>query len=260
MLQLSPTYSADIDRLGFAIVENVLTTAETDSLCKAVNRAIAENRESTSVRDRGGVYAIRNVTDVVPEVRALHQHTAIAQLVAPVLGPQALLVRGLMFDKSPESNWGIFWHQDLSIAVRQREDVPGFGTWSVKAGIQHVQPPPSILQNMLTVRLHLDDCQESNGALRVIPGSHQSSRLSMFEAETLQRNTEPTTCPVKAGGALMMRPLLLHSSHRATAATRRRVIHLEFAAEPLPEPLQWYSADRIADIINNRAGTRQHST
>jgi ectoine hydroxylase-related dioxygenase (phytanoyl-CoA dioxygenase family) len=186
------------------------------------------------------------VTEVVPEVRALHRHVGIAQLVEPILGAKAMLVRGLMFDKSPERNWGIFWHQDLSIAVRQREDIPDFGPWSTKAGIQHVQTPPGILQKMLTVRLHLDDCMESNGALRVLPGSHRSSRLNMFESETLQQNTDPTTCCAKSGGAVMMRPLLLHSSHRATDAARRRVIHLEFAAEPLPEPLQWYTADQIA--------------
>ena len=246
---LSPTYQQDIEQHGFAIVENVLSPEEVEALRVAIEQAIVDSRDSTSVRDRGGVYAIRNVTEVVPEVRALHKHPGIAQLVAPILGEQAMLVRGLMFDKSPESNWGIFWHQDLSIAVRQKEDVPNFGPWSIKAGIQHVQPPPHILQNMLTVRLHLDDCMESNGALRVLPGSHRSSRLNMLESETLQQNTSAETCCVKSGGAVMMRPLLLHSSHRATDPARRRVIHLEFAARPLPEPLQWYTSDKITSNL-----------
>ena len=248
MLQIQSTYTTDIDENGFAIVEDVLTLPEVQWLQIAVERAIADNDDDISVRDRGGVYAIRNVTNIVPEVRALHQHDGIARLVSPVLGNQAILVRGLMFDKSPESNWGIFWHQDLSIAVRQREEVPDFGPWSIKAGIQHVQPPPHILQNMLTVRLHLDTCMEANGALRVLPGSHQSSRLNIFEAETLQQKTDPVTCSVNIGGAVMMRPLILHSSHKATEASRRRVIHLEFAAGPLPEPLQWYSADQIVSV------------
>ena len=249
MHTISPTYQQDIEQQGFAIVENVLSPEEVDALRVAIEQAIVESRDSTSVRDRGGVYAIRNVTEVVPEVRALHQHPGISQLVAPILGAEAMLVRGLMFDKSPESNWGIFWHQDLSIAVRQREAIPDFGPWSIKAGIQHVQPPPHILQNMLTVRLSLDDCLETNGALRVLPGSHQSSRLNMLESEMLQQNTPPETCCVKSGGAVIMRPLLLHSSHRATDIARRRVIHLEFAAEPLPEPLKWYTSDEItADV------------
>ena len=247
MLKLPTTYGNDIEERGVAIVENVLTLEEVVALRDAIEQAISENEDSTSVRDRGGVYAIRNVTEVVPEIRALHRHPGIAQLVEPILGKQALLVSGLMFDKSPESNWGIFWHQDLSIAVRQREEVADFGPWSIKAGIQHVQPPSRILQQMLTVRLHLDDCMESNGALRVLPGYHQSSRLNMLESETLQQNTTPQICCVRSGGAVMMRPLLLHSSHRATDAARRRVIHLEFAAELLPEPLQWHSSDRIAN-------------
>jgi ectoine hydroxylase-related dioxygenase (phytanoyl-CoA dioxygenase family) len=249
ILKLPSSYKTDIEEHGFSIVENVIAEKEVDTLRTAIELAINESRDSTSVRDRGGVYAIRNVTEVIPEVRALHCHPGLAQLVEPILGAQAMLVRGLMFDKSPESNWGIFWHQDLSIAVRQKEDVPDFGPWSIKAGIQHVQPPAGILQKMLTVRLHIDDCMESNGALRVLPGSHRSSRLNMFESENLQQNTDPATCCVKSGGAVMMRPLLLHSSHRATDAARRRVIHLEFAAEPLPEPLQWYSSDKIvADV------------
>ncbi|NQV25633.1 MAG: phytanoyl-CoA dioxygenase family protein [Rhodopirellula sp.] len=250
MLELPPNYTAVIEERGFTTVENVISLAEVEALQTAIERALIESRDDTSVRDRGGVYAIRNVTEVVPEIRALHRHPRIAQLVAPILGDHALLVRGLMFDKSPKSNWGIFWHQDLSIAVRQREDVPEFGPWSVKAGIQHVQPPPDILQTMLTVRLHLDDCMESNGALRVLPGSHRSSRLNMFESEKLQQTTAPVTCSVRVGGAVMMRPLLLHSSHRATDIARRRVIHLEFSAGPLPEPLQWYSADKITSLTN----------
>jgi hypothetical protein len=127
LLELPLSYKIDIEEHGFSIVENVTAEKEVEALRSAIELAINESRDSTSVRDRGGVYAIRNVTEVVPEVRALHRHSGIAQLVEPILGSKAMLVRGLMFDKSPESNWGIFWHQDLSIAVRQREDVPVVG-------------------------------------------------------------------------------------------------------------------------------------
>lgn len=155
---------------GFEIVESVLSEGEVESLRGLVEDAIAAQPTEESVRDRDGVYAIRNLTEVVPAVRELRTHANLSRLVSTALGPNALLVRGLFFDKSPNSNWGIFWHQDLSIAVRRREQVDGFRPSSVKAGIPHVQPPPEILDGMLTVRLHLDDCFEANGALRVIPG------------------------------------------------------------------------------------------
>ena len=245
-MQLPPDFAQTIRDQGCCVVESVLSVSEVESLRLAVDTAVEAQPEDESVRDRGGVYAIRNLTDVVPEVRQLHSHTNVARLVATILGPQALLVRGLFFDKTPDSNWGIFWHQDLSIAVQQREEVDGFRPWSVKAGIPHVQPPPEILDTMLTVRLHLDDCTEANGALRVIPGSHQSARLSLVESERLKQNGEPMTCEVTSGGAVVMKPLLLHSSHKGTSDSRRRVLHLEFASGPLPEPLAWYRSDPIA--------------
>lgn len=245
-MQLPPDFAQTIRKRGCCVVESVLSPSEVSSLREAVNTAVEAQPEGASVRDRGGVYAIRNLTEVVPEVRELHSHTNVARLVADVLGPQALLVRGLFFDKTPDSNWGIFWHQDLSISVRRREQVEGFRPWSVKAGIPHVQPPPEILDGMLTVRLHLDDCSEATGALRVIPGSHRSARLSLAESERLQQNDEPMTCKVASGGAVVMKPLLLHSSHKATRDSRRRVLHLEFASKPLPAPLEWYHSDPIA--------------
>ena len=239
-------YTQQIDAHGYAVIEDCLSTGEVIQLRDAVESAITGDHDESAVRDRGGVYAIRNVTDVVPEIRCLASHLNIANMVRPILGPRALLVRGLLFDKSDGANWGIFWHQDLSIAVRERADVPDFGPWSVKAGVQHVQPPADVLQSMLTVRLHLDPCPTENGALRVLPGSHRSARLSMAEAEELKQTHEPVTCEVGIGGAVVMRPLLLHSSHRAEESARRRVIHLEFAAGPLPDPLQWSLADAIA--------------
>ncbi len=42
-----------------------------------------------------------------------------------------------------------------------------------------------------------------------------------------------------AGGAMLMRPLLLHALHRSTGEQPRRVVHLECAAVNLPAPLQW---------------------
>src|SRR5205807_4301579 len=87
-------------------------------------------------------------------------------------------VRAIYFDKSPEANWLVSWHQDLTLALRARAEVPGFGPWSTKDGIPHVQPPVELLQQMLSVRLHLDDADESNGALRVLPGSHRCERLA----------------------------------------------------------------------------------
>lgn len=189
------------------------------------------------------MYALRNLLEDVPEVTALADSTAVRALVAPTLGPGCFPVRGILFDKTPEANWNVVWHQDLSIAVRERRDVEGFGPWSEKAGVVHVQPPASVLERMLTVRLHLDDCDEINGPLLVLPGSHRGGRLTAPEIQERRAQTAGVPCPVPGGGALLMRPLLLHASSASQSPRHRRVIHLEYAAEALPGGLRWHQND-----------------
>jgi ectoine hydroxylase-related dioxygenase (phytanoyl-CoA dioxygenase family) len=125
-------------------------------------------------------------------------------LVEPFLGGAAFPVRGILFDKIPGANWKVPWHQDLTIAVSQRIETDGFGPWSVKADVLHVQSPVHILENMLTLRLHLDDCGESNGPLKVLPGSHRSGRLSEQSIEEARRSQSPIVCTTPAGGVLLM--------------------------------------------------------
>jgi ectoine hydroxylase-related dioxygenase (phytanoyl-CoA dioxygenase family) len=134
------------------------------------------------------------------------------------------------------------WHQDLTIAVRERRDVDGFGSWTVKAGVLHVQPPADIMSGILAIRLHLDESELDNGPLRVIAGSHLEGRLSAEQIGNWKKENA-VICTVPKGGALLMRPLLLHTSSACAIPKSRRVIHLEFAATDLPHGLEWQ--DRV---------------
>src|SRR5262249_42817551 len=146
---------------------------------------------------------------------------------------------GRSMDKSRAANWRVAVDQVLSMAAAERREAPGFTGGSVKEGVVHVQPPPKILEAMLSVRLHLDDCGDENGPLRVLPGSHRHGRLTSAEAERLEREGSAFVCRVRQGGVLLMRPLLLHASARAIRPTHRRVLHLEYASDPLPHGLRW---------------------
>jgi ectoine hydroxylase-related dioxygenase (phytanoyl-CoA dioxygenase family) len=176
------------------------------------------------------------------EVAKLAASEALTSVVRPFLPGPPRAVRAIFFDKSPGSNWLVPWHQDLSIAVRQRVEVPGFGPWSVKEGLIHVQPPVEVLEGMLTLRLHLDVADETNGALRVLPGSHANGRLSATEIERLRAAIPEETCRAEAGDAFLMRPLILHASGRSVSEGRRRVLHIEYAGLDLPSGLQWNEA------------------
>lgn len=183
---------------------------------------------------------MRNLLDVSDEVKRLADSAKVRQCVKAILGDEAIPVRGVLFDKTPDANWKVPWHQDVTIAAAERHEVAGFGPWSMKAGVQHVQPPAEILENMISVRIHLDACGEDNGALKVVRGSHRHGRISETEAARLGANGEATICAAEAGDALLMRPLLVHASSASTSPLHRRVIHLDFAGTELPKPLKWF--------------------
>ncbi|HXI83588.1 MAG TPA: phytanoyl-CoA dioxygenase family protein [Verrucomicrobiae bacterium] len=181
----------------------------------------------------------RNVLADFAEVQSAAHSPEVRSIVESILGPDAFAVRGLFFDKNPQANWMVGWHQDRTIAVRERHETPGFTLWTIKSGVHHVQPPVSILKEMLTIRLHLDETDESNGPLRVIPGSHHAGLIPEEDAEIWVNRCNPVICSVERGGAVVMRPLLLHASSKATNPSHRRVLHIEFASQPLPGKLNW---------------------
>ena len=163
----------------------------------------------------------------------------LAALLEPFGPENHFPVRVLLFDKSPRTNWNVPWHQDEFIAVAERNHVDGFGGWSVKEGVWHAQAPRAVLERMLTVRLHLDDCAPENGPLRVIPGSHRLGRLDVEAIADCRAKIPAEEIHCRAGDALVMRPLLLHASSKAARPFRRRVLHVEFASEELPGGLEW---------------------
>ena len=179
----------------------------------------------------------------VPIVRTLAISRPVREIMEAVLGPECFAVRGIFFNKTRRSNWKVVWHQDLTIAVRERANVSGFGPWTMKAGILHVQPPPEVMSGLLAIRLHLDESGIDNGPLRVIAGSHRHGRLSAEQIGNWDKEGS-VTCTVPKGGALVMRPLLLHASSSCALPKSRRVIHLEFAAAELPHGLDWH--DRVS--------------
>jgi ectoine hydroxylase-related dioxygenase (phytanoyl-CoA dioxygenase family) len=241
MAPAPPSWLQSLVSEGYAIIPNAVDHRCIRNLVQAIERV----GDEAGVRaKKSATYAVRNLLSLVPEVRALASTSEMRAVVEPILGTRAIVVRGLLFDKSPDANWKVAWHQDLSIAVKNRIEAPGFGPWSEKAGVVHVQPPVRVLEEMLTVRLHLDDCFEDNGPLQVLPGSH---RLGLIDPESIARLREeisPVSCTVGVGGVVLMRPLILHASPTASDPDHRRVVHIEYASDDaLPAGIEWHESD-----------------
>ncbi|MEQ8667801.1 MAG: phytanoyl-CoA dioxygenase family protein [Pirellulales bacterium] len=227
-------YAASFGRDGYFICEDVLDHDAIDAL----RRAVASLPEREEVRRKRGVYGVRNLLEICPDVRALAERAEVARFATAVLGPAAFAVRAIYFDKVPDANWSLFWHQDNVIAVKQRVETAGFLGWSQKSGVWQVQPPAEILANMVAVRVHLDHCGSDNGPLRVLPGSHRSGWLD-DDLDRWKTEVSEVVCSVRYGGVVSMCPLTLHASAASAVVSHRRVIHIEYAAEELPGELEW---------------------
>lgn len=232
-----------LDAQGFCLIPQFLDDTQLDTISEWIfqlshsKRGDPVSNKASGSHRRGG---LRQLLERVPQLQEFVRSPGVRTLVEPVLGPSARVVRAILFDKTPAANWVVPWHQDLTIAVREQLDLPGYGPWTQKDAVSHVQPPTDILQSMLALRIHLDDCGDANGALRVIPGSHTYGKLDQHSIHGLVASRAYLTCAVPRGGAMLMRPLLLHASSKAEVPHRRRVIHLEFAAAALPGGLRWH--------------------
>jgi hypothetical protein len=211
---------------GYEIHRKVLSDAEIFEL----------RGEADSIAGAAGTACVRHLRKRSEPFDALCMSDTLLALLPGGLRP----VRSILFDKTEAENWPLRWHQDLTIAVAKKRSVPGYGPWSHKDSTPHVQPPVSLLEHMVTIRLHLDDTPATNGALRVIPGSHRRGRIA---TETLGEDDRggAVTCECMPGDALLISPLILHSSRRPESPTRRRVLHFEYARnEDLDPDLEWF--------------------
>lgn len=145
----------------------------------------------------------------------------------------------ILFDKGKHNNWSLGWHQDRTIAVRQRLEVDDFGPWTVKAGIAHVAPPLSLLASMITLRVHLDDVGLDNAPLLVALGTHRIGLINEADVEAVATSSETFTCKAKRGDIWAYATLILHRSEKSSLLTRRRVLQIDYAADALPGGLEW---------------------
>jgi hypothetical protein len=169
----------------------------------------------------------------------LGTHRPIGAIAATVIGANAKPVRAILFDKSRETNWSLAWHQDRTICVKERREVPGFGPWTVKSGMIHVEPPFDLLTRMVTLRAHLDDVPKSNSPLLIAPGSHRFGRIPADKIDEVVRRCGTRACMANAGDVWLYATPILHASEAASVPASRRVLQVDFAAEALPHGLEW---------------------
>jgi hypothetical protein len=206
------------DNAGFWLVRGVLSTPECETLSQLLLGGGLQ-------RSRAGARHLMSE----PAVRELASDPRLLAIADPALGGTAVPFRATLFEKSGQSNWLVVWHQDTAIPLAARFDSSEWGPWSEKAGVLYAHAPTWALARVLALRVHLDDSHEGNGPLRVIPGSHRRGVMSDEQVFELAHAETAVSCCAERGSVLAMRPLVVHSSPKATADEPRRVLHIEYA-------------------------------
>ncbi|MCA9130267.1 MAG: phytanoyl-CoA dioxygenase family protein [Planctomycetales bacterium] len=234
---------------GYCMLRGAIECKWIDSLKVALSQELDQEPQNVVARSRRGFpVAARNLIDLLPEVRAVWRNERLLSFLQSTLGRQFGLVRVLYFDKPPDRSWGLAWHKDRAIAVKENwRPSLFFSRPTIKAGIPHVIAEDSILLQMVTLRIHLDEVDDENGPLELVPQSHVSSEAAGVGIEKAIR------VHANAGDVLAMRPLITHGSGASRPGTcrHRRILHLEFSGAPsLPDGYQW------RDFIAASAGIR----
>ena len=220
------TNGLNLSNDGAQLFRKVLTRDQLD-LLKAVLAPLPRNQAGQRLRGIEGLAPFLISTGVI------------GRCAASVLGDDCQPVRAILFDKAAEANWALGWHQDRTIAVKQRVAVDGFGTWSVKNGMLHVEPPFELLSGMVTLRVHIDPVPESNAPLLIAPGSHKLGRIPENEIREVVRRSGTVTCLAEPGDVWLYATPILHASEAAIAPGHRRVLQVDFSVQRLPGGLEW---------------------
>ncbi|WP_394748028.1 phytanoyl-CoA dioxygenase family protein [Spongiimicrobium salis] len=226
-----------LEQNGYTTLDNLYTEEEVTHILNCLEATEEKGNSFSKTKD---VFAIRQLIKNIPDLSALLFTKNLKSLLSELFKSECFLTKAIYFDKPRTSNWFVAYHQDLSISVNQRTEVENYKNWTFKQGQYGVQPPLHILENTITLRVHLDDTDKNNGALKVIPKSHHNGIVR--EPLDLEKKEY---CELKKGGVQIMKPLTFHASNKTTNGKRRRVIHMEFNTLKLDEPLHWLEYHKL---------------
>jgi len=214
----------DTFKNGFEILEGFIQSAIREEIIKEI--------ESTDLNMPK--YGIRNADKKFSSIAKLTSDSKLLEKANSYLQGTAMKVRVIFFDKNQNNNWLVAWHQDRTVAVSHEFKLNGWGPWTVKDNIVHVQPPIEVLNQMITFRIHLDSADRNNGCLKVIAGSHKHGIMNQKQIIQLTKSEEINYCEVVSGDVVVMRPHLLHASSKSLEPRNRRVVHIEYSSHELP--------------------------
>lgn len=215
---------------GFLLVPGVFDAGEVQEMQDALGRALAAeagdvNHRWSAVEDSTlvlkGHHDLQYMDAVFTRMVA---HPRIVEVLTDLIGPNVQLHHSKMLVKPPEQGAPFPMHQDYPYFPHERH-------------------------TMLAASVHLDDTDEENGCLHVVPGSHKLGPLdSEGPSHALDSTLESgTPCPAKAGDVLFFNYLTIHGSGVNRSTRTRRNVLFQYR-DPADVPV--LNADGIEDHVD----------
>jgi phytanoyl-CoA hydroxylase len=224
--------NSEYERDGYLLVPGVFDAGEVEEMRDAIARILA-TVEGTAA-DRNHRWSGVDETLQLKGFHDLQYHDAVfARMVAhprlvavltDLIGPNVQLHHSKMLVKPPEQGAPFPMHQDQPYFPHERH-------------------------SLVAASVHLDDTDEENGCLHVVPGSHRLGPLEATgDAHTVDYPLESgVPCPAGAGDVLFFNYLTIHGSgtNRSTR-TRRNVLFQYRDPADVPVP----NGDGVEDHVD----------
>lgn len=154
--KLTPEQIASYEDNGFAFPIDVFSSDEVADIRERLAQIEALDPEAVSGQNRNNAHLAYDVFDEI-----VH-HSAIADAVEDLIGPDILVLSSIVFAKEANSSGYVSWHQD--------------GTYAAMSDATPV-----------TAWIALTDSTLENGAMRFLPGSHKGEGY-LHHADTYADN------------------------------------------------------------------------
>lgn len=227
MKGLTEEEGASYERDGFFIVENLFSKGEVEGLLERFREYTHGDRDRGAIRfrteprvERGelevdhpgdGIRKVDGLVEGDDRFLALGTHPAIVSKVESVLGPDIKMFRNSLLAKPPGVGSAKGFHQDSPY-------------WPIEP------------MALISCWFALDDTDEENGCMQVLPGGHKRGPLPhvrvtddlVIDPEVQVELGELRVVPISAGTGIFFHSLLPHYTSPNCSERWRRAIALSY--------------------------------
>ena len=216
-----------LDSNGSVVLNHIYTKREINRSSK-----ILYDFRKQNVDEGEAIFELESVLETLPDLKTLLINMNLKKIIES-LGEGYSLIRSAYFDNRVSKPEKTVWRQRRRLTFPVKIEGADYSNWQLEGDFFSAEPPARIMQDMVIVRIHLDDSDQNNGELKIFKGSH-SQILDHSAIKVITENGLPSNCGILAGGIQILKPFILQSETKRSRSKKNRIIELTFSSSDLP--------------------------